>query len=87
MSHQVQTNATNESVETLAAWISTHVEEDFVVKFTAEFEALGGESLVHLAYLREQELENIGMPALKRRKLLDAINNLPGARRFEPRYA
>jgi hypothetical protein len=78
MSHQVQTNARHVEEEAVAAWINAHVDPAFVVKFTDEFKALGGESLDHLVHLQDEELKNIGMPLLKRRKLLHTMSNLPG---------
>ena len=68
MSQQVDNNPAGPEAERskLRAWINANVPEAFI----AGFEEWGADEFSHLAHVQDKDLEELGMPKLKRRKLL-----------------
>jgi len=81
MSQQVDDKIDNNSAgpdnerSKLRAWINANVPEAFI----AGFDELGADEFSHLAHVQDQDLDDLGMPKLKRRKLLCDIKSLPSS--------
>lgn len=89
MSQQVGSNPAGPETERskLRARINANVPEAVI----AGFDEWGVDKFSHLAHVHDKDLEELGMPKLKRRKLLSDIYSLPSSRlvgecQLSPKY-
>ena len=66
----------------LLSWSTKHVHPDFTVPFVT----LGADEVSDLKLMEDHDLTEIGMPPIKRKKLLKEINKLIGGKRVLPSH-